>query len=139
MKSLIGSTIAWVLLFGVRIALEWLANQYEVFGKWLTVATIALIVMTVVFAASFINFISKQFKEVKDAFQPGESQQAQGQATQRKRDRERGETRAERRAQKAARAARREAERDKIQRIEAYEKRRMREIKEANKNAKKSG
>lgn len=132
--------IFWVFLFAGRIAMEWLTEKYPFFGQWLTVATVALIVISVVLAFAFISFIVEQFGKWRNIFPPkSEAQQVQAQATQRKKDRERGETRAERRAQKAARAARREAERDKIQRIEAYEKRRMREIKEASKNAKKSG
>lgn len=122
-------SITWVILFAFRLALEWLANKYEFFGQWLVISTIALIAVTGVLIISLIVYLFEQFARIRSLLPAkSEAQQEQAQAAHRKRERERGETRSERRARKAARAARRQAYRNKIQRVEAYEKRFWREI-----------
>lgn len=124
----IALTITWVLLFGFRLALEWLTDKFEFFRQWLIIATVALIVVSVVLAISLITYIAEQIAKWRNIIpKKSETQQAQAQETQRKKEKERGETRSERRAQRAARRSWREAQRNKIQRVEAYEKRWRRE------------
>lgn len=124
----IGLIIAAVFLFGGRIALEGLAEKYQFLGQWLTVVTIALIVVSVVLAISLITYIAEQIAKWRNIIpQKSESQQGQIQAITRKKSRERENTRFEKKERRAVRTAWRQAEREKIQRVEAYEKRWKRE------------
>ena len=124
----IGLIIAAVVLFGGRIALELLAEKYQFLGQWLTIVTIALVVVTAVLIIAVLRNILEQFAAMRNLIpKKSEAQQGQVQAAQRKREKERGEMRAERRAQKSARAAWRQAEKAKIQRVESYEKQWRRE------------
>lgn len=123
MKGVIGSVIAWVVLFGVRIGLEFLAEQYEFFGQWLIIATIALIAVSVVLVSAFAAYLVQQWSEIKNLFRKSDTEQT-ARSSAGKRSKASGSTWTERRA---AKAARKEALRAKIQRIEAYEKRWSRE------------
>ncbi len=120
--ELISLTIAFVVLFGLRIGMEYLADKYEFFGQWLTITTIALIVVTLVLVVSLGTYLLKRFAEAKKAF-PTKGETPQEQAAQRKKSRERGNAREERKENRARRAANKQAERDKIYRVEAFEKR----------------
>ena len=117
----IALTIAFVVLFAARILLAWLTQKYEFFEQWLAITTIALIVVSVVLAISLIVYLLEQFVKVRNMFPKGESPQMQ--ATQHRKEKERGETRSDRRERRERRRAEKKALRDKIRRVEAYEKR----------------
>lgn len=114
--------IAWVLLFAFRVALEWLAAQYEFFEQWLVITMIALIAVSVFLAIDLVIHLMKRYAEMRNMFPKSESQPMQAQSPQRKNDKEHGEGRSERREQRAARRAWRRAQRDKARRVESFEK-----------------
>lgn len=132
----IGLIIAAVFLFCGRIALEGLAEKYQFLGQWLTVVTIALVVVTAVLSIAVFRWILEQLVGIKNLILPGrEAQQGQDQVIARKKSRERESTRAERREQREARKERRKDLRDKIRRVTAYEKRRTSKKKGNNRHA----
>ncbi len=114
--------IAFVLLLGGRLFLEWLSNKFEIFASWFLVANIALIVISVFLVMSLVTQIVKQIVEVRNAFPPkSETSRAAG---VRERGRENASVHESRREQKERKKKARKTEREKIRLIEAYEKRR---------------
>ena len=116
-------TVAFFVLFGLRIGMEFLADKYEFFGQWLTLTTIALIVLTVVLTLSLEIYVVVLIKKLWNVFSSKREETPQEQAAQRKKGKERADARTDKRENRAQRKQFKADERDRIYRAEAFEKR----------------
>ena len=140
---MIGFIIGFIILLGVRLVLGYLAGETVTFSTWYFVLKIAVWIFAAAALLSIVFYFIKKWKELprdrtlKDQFAKGSEPMPGGERRYREKSdhsQERKRRKAERCVQRENRAFRRKAEREKIQRVEALEKRRRRELKEEMKN-----